>query len=71
MGMPVRIDDFLCNQAKQAAQAEVRTIAGQIEFWAKVGKAALRRSKLWPNLFPDSFAYDGSGTTGFCICSGL
>lgn len=41
MGMPVRIDDSLYNQAKQAAQTEVRTIAGQIEFWAKVGKAAL------------------------------
>lgn len=41
MGMPVRIDDHLYEQAKAHAQAERRTIAGQIEFWAMVGKAAL------------------------------
>mgnify|MGYP000858092198 CR=1 FL=1 len=41
MGMPVRIDDTLYEQAKAQAQAERRTIAGQIEFWAMVGKAAL------------------------------
>jgi hypothetical protein len=41
MGMPVRIEDSLYDQAKSAASAEFRTIAGQIEFWAKVGKAAL------------------------------
>lgn len=41
MGMPVRIDDVLYEDAKVHAKAECRTIAGQIEFWAKVGKAAL------------------------------
>lgn len=41
MGMPVRIDDRLYEQAKAHASAERRTIAGQIEFWAMVGKAAL------------------------------
>lgn len=41
MGMPVRIDDVLYEDAKSHAKAECRTIAGQIEFWAKVGKAAL------------------------------
>ena len=41
MGMPVRIDDDLYAQAKSEAVAEHRTIAGQIEFWAKVGRAAL------------------------------
>jgi hypothetical protein len=41
MGMPVRIDDLLYEDAKSHAKAECRTIAGQIEFWAKVGKAAL------------------------------
>ncbi len=41
MGMPVRIDETLYDQAKVAAAAEFRTIAGQIEFWAKLGKAAL------------------------------
>jgi len=41
MGMPVRIEDELYESAKTQARAECRTIAGQIEFWAKVGKAAL------------------------------
>lgn len=41
MGMPVRIDDALYEDAKTYAKAECRSIAGQIEFWAKVGKAAL------------------------------
>ena len=41
MGMPVRIDSELYYQAKSHANAERRTIAGQIEFWALIGKAAL------------------------------
>jgi len=41
MGMPVRIDDTLYEQARAQAQAERRTIAGQLEFWAMVGKTAL------------------------------
>ena len=36
MGMPVRIDNLLYEQAKSEAKAEHRTIAGQIEFWACV-----------------------------------
>lgn len=41
MSISVRIDDGLYAEAKAHAQAECRTVAGQIEFWAKVGKAAL------------------------------
>jgi hypothetical protein len=41
MGMPVRIDDLLYEQAKTESKIEHRTIAGQIEFWAMVGRAAL------------------------------
>lgn len=41
MGMPVRIEDDLYLSARDEAKAEHRTIAGQIEFWAKVGRAAL------------------------------
>ena len=40
MGRPVRIEDDLCRQAKAASQRECRTIAGLLEFWARVGKAA-------------------------------
>lgn len=46
MGMPVRIDDQLYEQAKAYAQAERRTIAGQVEFWAMVGKTALENPDL-------------------------
>ena len=41
MGIPVRIDDTLYEQARAEARIERRTIAGQIEFWAMVGRAAL------------------------------
>jgi hypothetical protein len=37
----VRIDEELVNAARAAAVSEFRTIQGQIEFWAKVGRAAL------------------------------
>jgi hypothetical protein len=41
MSMPVRIEEELYQQAKAAAKGECRTIAGQLEFWAKVGRAGL------------------------------
>lgn len=37
----VRINEELVNAARAAAASEFRTIQGQIEFWAKVGRAAL------------------------------
>ena len=37
----IRINQDLYEQARQDAGAEHRTIAGQIEFWARVGRAAL------------------------------
>lgn len=39
--MPVRIDDFIYSEARKTAKAECRSIAHQIEYWAKIGKAAL------------------------------
>jgi hypothetical protein len=41
MGMQVRINDQLYEQAKAHAHAERRTITVQIEFWAMVGKTTL------------------------------
>jgi hypothetical protein len=41
MSMSVRIDAELYEQAKSASKGEHRTIAGQLEFWAKVGRASL------------------------------
>jgi len=54
MGMPVRIDDVLYEQAKADAAAEHRSIAGQIEFWAKVGRAALDNPDLPASFIAES-----------------
>ena len=52
--MPVRIDDELYEQAKTDAAAEHRSIAGQIEFWAKVGRAALDNPDLPASFIAES-----------------
>ena len=41
MGVPIRIDEVLYQEAKQAATAEHRTAPLQIQYWARIGKAAL------------------------------
>lgn len=46
MSVSIRIDDDLYQAARHTAKAECRTIAHQIEFWAKVGKAALENPDL-------------------------
>lgn len=52
----IRIDQTLYNQAKADAAAEHRTIAGQIEFWAKVGRAALDNPDLPVSFIAESLA---------------
>ena len=37
----VRINEERVKEARLAAQAEFRTVQGQLEFWANVGRAAL------------------------------
>lgn len=39
MGQPVKLSDALVLDARLVGQAAERSIAGQIEFWARVGKA--------------------------------
>ena len=41
MSRSIRIDENLHEQAKYHAKAECRTIAEQIDFWARAVKAAL------------------------------
>lgn len=41
MSVSVRIDESLYGDAKVRAKAEFRTIPSQIEYWARVGRAAL------------------------------
>lgn len=46
MGVPIRIDETVYNEAKKVARAECRSIPSQIEFWAKIGKCALDNPEL-------------------------
>ena len=41
MGVPVRIDKYIYDEAKKTARAEFRSIPNQIEYWALIGKCAL------------------------------
>lgn len=41
MGVPIRIDETIYQEAKKTARAECRSIPNQIEYWAKIGKCAL------------------------------
>ena len=54
--MPVRIEPNLYNRAKKEAAVEHRTIAGQIEFWAQVGRACIDNPDLPVNFVIDSLA---------------
>ncbi len=52
----IRINQDLYEQARQDAAAEHRTIAGQIEFWARVGRAALDNPDLPVTFIAESLA---------------
>ncbi len=41
MSTAIQIDDEFYSAAQQIAKAEDRTVASQITFWARLGKAAL------------------------------
>jgi hypothetical protein len=56
MSMPVRIEPDLYKRAKKEAAIEHRTIAGQIEFWAQVGRACIDNPDLPVNFVIDSLA---------------
>ena len=40
MGTALRISDKLVDEAKLQSKVENRSITGQIEYWAKIGKIA-------------------------------
>lgn len=52
----IRINQDLYEQARQDATVEHRTIAGQIEFWARVGRAALDNPDLPVTFIAESLA---------------
>jgi hypothetical protein len=52
----IRIDQTLYDQARSEAMAEHRTIAGQVEYWAKIGRAALDNPDLPVSFIAESLA---------------
>ncbi len=50
----MRIDESLISAARAAAKAEFRTVQGQVEFWAKVGRAALDNPDLPASFIAES-----------------
>lgn len=52
----IRIDQTLYDQARSEAASEHRTISGQIEYWAKVGRAALDNPDLPVSFIAESLA---------------
>ena len=50
----VRIDEELVRAARTASKAEFRTVQGQVEFWAKVGRAALDNPELPASFIAES-----------------
>ena len=52
----IRIDQTLYDQARSEAVSEHRTIAGQIEYWAKVGRAALDNPDLPVSFIAEALA---------------
>jgi len=52
--LSVRIDEELVNAARAVAKAELRTVQGQVEFWAKVGRAALDNPDLPASFIAES-----------------
>ncbi len=52
----IRIDQKLYDQARSEAVSEHRTIAGQIEYWAKIGRAAMDNPDLPVSFIAESLA---------------
>ena len=52
----VRINQTLYDQARSEAVIEHRTIAGQVEYWAKIGRAALDNPDLPVSFIAESLA---------------
>jgi hypothetical protein len=50
----IRIDESLVAAARSAAKSELRTVQAQVEFWAKVGRAALDNPELPASFIAES-----------------
>jgi hypothetical protein len=64
----IRISQTLYDQARSAAQAENRTLDGQVEYWARVGRATLDNPDLPVGFIAESLtsmAEPHEGATAF------
>jgi hypothetical protein len=50
MGMAIRVSENLVREARVRARVENRSLTGQIEYWAKIGKIAEENPDLSFNL---------------------
>jgi hypothetical protein len=41
MTIAVRISDELANNAKKYSKVDCRSVTGQVEYWARIGKCAI------------------------------
>ena len=53
MSIAVRISDDLVKKARSRSRALKRSVAGQIEYWAKIGKCAEENPDLTYRLIKD------------------
>jgi hypothetical protein len=68
MSAPIRISDAEYEAAKKAAKMEHRSIQGQVEFWAKIGRCALNNPDLPIEMIKELLLIDlndQSDTTSF------
>jgi len=68
MSASIRISDEEYEAAKKAARMEHRSIQGQVEFWAKIGRCALDNPDLPVEMIKELLAmdlHDKSDTTPF------
>ena len=65
MSIAVRIDDELYRAAEKMAKAESRTTALQVQYWAKIGKAALDNPDLPVEFIRSMIDSDGQADEPF------
>ena len=53
MATAVRVSDLLLREARLVSSVEKRSVTGQIEYWAKIGKCAEENPNLTYHLIKD------------------
>ena len=53
MGTAVRVSDELINEAKKFSKVDHRSLTGQIEHWARIGKCAEENPELTYDLIKE------------------